>query len=191
MKFILASKSQRRSDILKDMGLRFEVIPSNAEEVEDGIYPPQIPIVNAVAKASDIATQYPDALVLGADTVIEIDGTVIGKPTDLNEAGNILRRLAGRTHYVISGVCLLSRSDNMQCIFADTTAVTFRNLSESDIVKYLDKVYVLDKAGAYAIQEDGDMLIERISGSLNNVIGLPSERLQEFLECSSYLKNIC
>ncbi|HTL18831.1 MAG TPA: Maf family protein, partial [Patescibacteria group bacterium] len=116
--------------------------------------------------------------VLGADTLVCLDVKLFGKPATLDEAYQMLEQLQGRTHQVITAICLMHLREGKYKVCAESTAVTFRPLAAPAIRKYLNKVNPLDKAGAYAIQEEGDSIIERISGSYSNVVGLPVERLK-------------
>lgn len=177
MKLILASGSPRRKRILQNMGIGFSVVPPDVEEVSGAIFPPRVPLINAIKKAVAVAEQHPDALVLGADTIIEFNEHIIGKPDSPEHACQILRMFSGHTHYAVTAVCLICLSRRIKSVFCEATAVTFHELDASVIRSYLDKVEVLDKAGAYAIQEHGDMLIKHIDGSLENVIGLPGQRV--------------
>jgi septum formation protein len=138
--------------------------------------------VNAYRKARAVAKKLPDALVLGADTLVYLETRLFGKPASLEEAYEMLERLQGRTHEVVTGVCLLHLRRHCQAVFAETTGVTFLPLDEVKIRRYLNSVNPLDKAGAYAIQEEGDMIVEKIAGSYTNVVGLPMERLGRELE---------
>ena len=133
--------------------------------------------VNAYRKARAVAKKFPDALVLGADTLVYLDTTLFGKPATLEEAYQMLERLQGRTHQVVTGICLLHLRKHRQAVFAESTAVTFHPLDEVKIRRYLNRVNPLDKAGAYAIQEEGDLIVEKIVGSYTNVVGLAVERL--------------
>ena len=190
-KLILASASPRRAELLRSLGLQFDVLPTGADERDE--HPTSVhdlALHNARVKALDAAARHPDALVLGADTIVVLGSEVFGKPRDLDDARRMLRRLSGQTHSVITGVCLLCRGGNRERTFAVETRVRFRPLSDTDIEQYLDAVHVLDKAGAYAIQE-GPPLVENIEGSYSNVVGLPLERLaaelREFGVCASRL----
>ncbi len=183
MRLILASGSPRRKQILTEMGMDFTVCPAEVEELSGHLYPERVPIINAILKAEHIADQYPGDLILGADTVIEFAGAVIGKPGTLREAGEMLLALSGHTHAVTTAVCLLCRNTAVRCVFCASTQVVFRPFGTAVVDEYLRKVEVLDKAGAYAIQEYGEMLVERISGPLDNVVGLPADRLREALYC--------
>jgi septum formation protein len=181
-RIILASASPRRSELLRSMGVAFGVIPSKADEVHDEqLGAAELCEINARRKAGEVARRFPESIVLGADTLVTLAPRIYGKPRDLSMAKDFLRELSGRTHEVITGVCLMQVSSARETVFHDVTQVTFKTLSEETIAKYVSQVAVLDKAGAYAIQECGDLLVEKISGSFSNVVGLPTERLaQEF-----------
>ena len=125
-----------------------------------------------------MAKKIRDALVLGADTLVFLDGEIMGKPRDLSDARRMLARLQGRTHQVVTGVSLIHLRGHREQLFAVSTDVTFRPLTAGQIGSYLSKMNPLDKAGAYAIQEHGDMIVSEISGSFSNVVGLPVERLK-------------
>lgn len=180
---VLASQSPRRVSLLRELVPEFQVNPSDATELHDsqmGIR--RLCEVNAELKAFPIARQFPDHLVIGADTLVFLDNEALGKPVDLDEGRTMLRRLSGRIHQVITGVCLLQASTRRMRRFSDTTQVRFRVLEESDISAYLERVQVLDKAGAYALQEEGHRIVESVEGSRSNVIGLPVEALRRELE---------
>jgi septum formation protein len=181
MRLILASASPRRAELLGSLGLRFEVIQSDAVEHDTHpVSPRELALHNAQLKARDVASRHPDALVIGADTIVVLGDAVFGKPSDTAEAWRMLRELSGRNHRVITGVCLITGLGNEERSFAVETTVRFRELSDADIKGYLAAVNVFDKAGAYAIQE-GPPLVAAIEGSYSNVVGLPLERLVEEL----------
>jgi septum formation protein len=176
---ILASSSPRRAELLRQLAFDFKVVPSDIPEIHHGeLTAREVSQINAYRKARSIAKKNPDALVLGADTLVYIDTVLFGKPKVLEEAYAMLEQLQGRTHQVVTAVCLLHLRSHRQRIFTETTSVTFRPLDAVGIRRYLTKVNPLDKAGAYAIQEQGDLLIDRIFGSYTNVVGLPLERLK-------------
>lgn len=181
MRLILASASPRRKELLAKAGFVFDVQASDADEFSDGLYFEKIAIVNAAAKAESVAELNPEALVIGADTVIEYRGKILGKPSSPEDASAMLQTLSGGVHRVVTGVCIRNIENSISCVFADCSSVYFREFGQNVITDYLDKVHVLDKAGAYAVQEYGDMLVERIEGSAENVIGLPVKRLAESL----------
>jgi septum formation protein len=133
--------------------------------------------VNAYRKTRAVAKKFPDALVIGADTLVHLNEKLYGKPTSMEEAYTMLEELQGRTHQVTTAVCFLHLRERRQRMFSDDTIVTFRELDAPKIRRYLSHVNPLDKAGAYAIQESGEMIVERIEGSYTNVVGLPVERL--------------
>src|SRR5215831_3616527 len=180
---ILASVSPRRAELLRQLGHEFKVIASDVREIHHGeLTAQEIAQINAYRKARAVAKRFPDALVLGADTLVCIGSKLFGKPGNLEEAYEMLEQLQGRTHEVVTAICLLHLRTHRQRIFCDTTSVTFRRLDAVKIRRYLTKVNPLDKAGAYAIQEEGDLIVEGISGSYTNVVGLPLERLRAELQ---------
>ncbi len=176
---ILASASQRRAELLRHLAISFTVVPSDATEVAYGqLSPLELCQFNAHRKARAVAKRFPDSLVLGADTLVFLDRGILGKPADLKDAGLMLARLQGRTHQVVTGVSLIHLRAHREAMFAESTDVRFRSLSAAQIQKYLAEVNPLDKAGAYAIQEHGEWIVEEISGSFTNVVGLPLERVE-------------
>src|SRR5437867_2265007 len=180
---ILATSSSRRVELFRQLGLAFKVLPSGVPEIQhDQLTANEAAQINAYRKARSVAKRFPDALVLAADTLVYLDTLLFGKPASLEDAYLMLERLQGRTHEVVTAVCLLNLRNHRQRIFAERTAVTFRPLDAVKIRRYLTKVNPLDKAGAYAIQEEGDWIVEGISGSYTNVVGLPLERLRVELD---------
>lgn len=178
---ILASASPRRADLLRELVTAFEVVPSDASEVHDEqLTAWEMAQVNAYRKARVVAKKFPDALVLGADTLVYLDQEtrLFGKPADRGDAERMLGELQGKEHAVITGVCLLHLRTHRQRVFADWTDVTFRPLTPEQIREYLDLIHPLDKAGAYAIQEHGDRIVAEIAGSYSNVVGLPLEKVR-------------
>lgn len=175
---ILASASPRRAELLRQLSVEFKVVPGEVAEVHhEQMTARELSQVNAYRKARAVAKKFPDALVLAADTLVYLETTLFGKPPTLEEAYEMLKRLQGCTHQVVTGICLLHLRDHRQAVFAESTAVTFLPLNAVKIRRYLKRVNPLDKAGAYAIQEAGDLIVERIAGSYTNVVGLPMERL--------------
>lgn len=162
----------------------FEVVirPPGVEEMTGGIPAHALVLANAELKALAVASQIQGDLVLGADTVVVLDGEIMGKPRDLSHAVEMLGQLAGKTHEVLTGVCLIRGGSVTRCSFVESTRVVFRPLSKADIKAYLDDIDPLDKAGSYAAQEDKGRLIEQIEGSLANVIGLPIARVLAAIE---------
>lgn len=172
-KIVLASASPRRKKLLEEAGFDVDVRPSADDELTGGLSPRNLVIANAERKALHVAATLGDELVLGADTVVVLDGEILGKPRNMEEAGRMLGRLSGRIHEVLTGVCLTRGGARKRCLFAESTLVAFRDLDPPAIQAYLADIDPLDKAGAYAAQEDRGRLIERIEGSMENVIGLP------------------
>ncbi len=173
MRIVLGSGSPRRRELLEREGLEFEVVPSRAEEChEAGIELGRLCEINAEAKALEVAGRERGAWVIGADTLVGIDGEPLGKPADLAAARAMLARLAGRSHEVCTGVCVVA-PDGAREVFHERTVVTFRAFDDAVIGSYLDRVDPLDKAGSYGIQEHGGMLVESIDGPFDNVVGLP------------------
>ncbi len=180
---ILASTSPRRAELLRQLPVEFRVVPSDADEVmHEHLSPLEICQLNAHRKTRAVAKKIPDDLVLGADTLVFLDGEMMGKPRDQADARRMLKRLQGRTHQVVTGVCLMHLRTHRERIFAVSTDVLFRSFTDATITDYLAAVNTLDKAGAYAIQEHGEWIVSEISGSFSNVVGLPLERLATELQ---------
>jgi septum formation protein len=179
---ILASASPRRAELLRQLKLEFEIVPSDAKEVfDENLSPLELCQLNAHRKARTVAKKIPDALVLGADTLVFLDHKTFGKPADKAQARDMLQQLQGRTHQVVTGVSLIHLRTYTEKIFAVSTDVLFRPLSPEQIDEYLSKINPLDKAGAYAIQENGELVVSEISGSFSNVVGLPIEKVESEL----------
>ena len=180
---ILASASPRRSELLKNAGIIFEVYTSHAEEIKNqDVSVKMLCELNAKRKASWVAQKFSDRLVIGADTLVTMDGKIYGKPFAKEDAIKNLLELQGRTHSVITGVALLCEMHCFEKLFHVETKVVLKELSENQILRYYEKVNPLDKAGGYAIQEYGDMIIDHIDGSYSNVMGLPIVELKMQIE---------
>lgn len=180
---ILASASPRRAELLQKLEVEFKIVPGDATEVYDEqLSPRELCQLNAHRKARAVAKKIPDALILGADTLVFLDRKIFGKPRDLTEAHEMLAQLQGRAHQVITGVCLLHLREHRERVFAVSTDVTFHPLNKAQIREYHAKINPLDKAGAYAIQEHGAEIVSAISGSYSNVVGLPLEQLKSELD---------
>ncbi len=178
MRLILASNSPRRRELLAELGVPFEVIPSRFEENAAGLSAEDTVRAFAEGKAKEVAERFPGAYVLGADTVVCLDGEILGKPKDAEDAKRMLRLLSGRTHSVFTGVCLVGQGTELTEVVE--TKVAFFPLSEEFIKDYIASGSPLDKAGAYGIQDGA--LAERFQGSYTNVIGLPMETVSAFLK---------
>lgn len=182
MKLILASGSPRRSELLAKEGLDFEVIPSPAEEIHDAsLGMAGLCEENARLKAVAVAAHHQEAVVIAADTLVFLSGEPLGKPRDLEEAAGMLRRLSGYVHDVCTGVCIVAPEGNVRTLHV-VTEVVFHKLEDETISNYLAKTSPLDKAGAYGIQDHGGMIVKRIVGSYENVMGLPVDEVLDALE---------
>lgn len=184
--FILASASPRRRALLQGLGLSFTAIPSEVPEtVEEGLAPgalvEELARRKAVAVAAELA-EPEDKLVIGADTIVVLDGTVLGKPTDEAEARAMLAQLSGRWHEVFTGVAVVEPGTGRVESASERTGVKFRHLAPAEIAAYVATGEPLDKAGAYGVQGKGALLVERIEGCYYNVVGLPLVRLAGLLE---------
>ena len=176
-RLILASRSPRRRQLLSDAGYKFEVLSPPLDEVAHGwLTIRELTIWNAARKAARVSEMLPDAVVLAADTLVAIDGAVLGKPVDFEDAIRILRRLSGRAHEVWTAVRVSHAASGRSQSFHEMSRVHFRELDDRAIRNYLAKIDPLDKAGAYAAQGYGTEIIERIEGSYSNVVGLPMEK---------------
>ena len=170
---ILASASPRRRDLLARENVPFAIHTAEVEELTSGMDPAELVQANAAAKAQAVAAQFPEQLVLGADTVVAHQGRILGKPASEEEAFVMLQSLSGQTHSVITGVALCRKNDDFCRKFAVVTEVRFLPFGEQTIRQYLSLVNVLDKAGAYALQEHGELLVDSVTGDPDNVVGLP------------------
>lgn len=180
---VLASSSPRRSDLLSAYSIPFEISLPDAEELSDpSISPGDLVQRNAQIKARSVAVRMPDRIVLGADTIVAFEGCVFGKPKNWNEAEDMLEILNGKTHEVLSGVCVCHSESGRELLFIESTQVHFHNRSRAERRAYLERIHPLDKAGAYAAQTDNGMMIREISGLMSNVIGLPVESLLQKLD---------
>ena len=180
---ILASTSPRRFDLMNGAKLRFVVVPPEVEEFHDESVPlAELTRHNASLKAEWVAALHPESWVIGADTLVSIDNEAMGKPADLTEARAMLNRLSGRTHIVGTAVCLIHAASGQKREFLEETRVTFKPLDEAGIRHYLTLINPLDKAGAYAAQEHGEVILAKVEGAWSNVVGLPVERLLEELK---------
>lgn len=174
----MASNSPRRKELLAEILPNFEIIPSFAPEITTETQPSKVVMELAAHKATDVWNNNRDALVIGCDTVVDLDGEILGKPKDESDALRMLNGLSGKTHFVHTGVCVLFGDEKR--VFCETTAVTFRKLSHKEIADYIASGAPMDKAGAYGIQECG--FVSEFRGSYNNVVGLPTEQLKKVLQ---------
>lgn len=179
---ILASKSPRRKELLEQAGLNFSIIPSGFDENTVSIKEPAGYAMHlAQNKALDIARQYPARVVIGADTIVVIDDAVLNKPRDKNQAREMLLRLSGKTHQVITGFSIVCAAENREYTSFCQTEVLFKTMSQAEIEWYIDTGEPYDKAGGYAIQGLGSFMIEKVNGSYTNVVGLPVCEVLDYL----------
>lgn len=177
-KIYLASASPRRQALLKQIGLNFNVIPSKVKEIiKENLCPGELVENLALDKARDVAGILGDGIVIGADTVVVLDNQIMGKPLDSAEAALMLTRLSGAHHQVMTGVAIIDIKSGLQRVFHETTCVRFRNLTSEIIENYINSGEPFDKAGAYAIQGLGSILVDGIEGCYFNVVGLPLTRV--------------
>ncbi|MBR5294995.1 MAG: septum formation protein Maf [Clostridia bacterium] len=176
MKVILASQSPRRQELLKRLFSEFEIIPSDIDEtIPEDIGAEFAPVFLAAEKALHISEKYPNDLVVAADTIVVLDGEILGKPMDNEDAKNMLTKLSGNTHKVITGCCIRLGEDC--CTFSEESLVTFFPLTEEEIDAYIASGATAGKAGAYGIQDQAALFVERIDGDFYNIVGLPIARL--------------
>jgi len=179
---ILASQSPRRVELLREAGFIFRVQVPDVEEAHDAtLTPAELTLENAQRKALRIAAENPGAIVLGADTLVYVDGDPVAKPADMEEARAMLRRLSGRWHEVCTGVVAAAGPDLVLAAVPVITRVLFRPLDEAAISAYHLRCNPLDKAGGYGIQDAPDIILDHIEGSWSNVVGLPIEQVTEVL----------
>lgn len=181
-RFVLASASPRRKALLEALGLRIEVVPSGADEVDEGARPEAIVIANARLKRDEVARRLDGpAIVIAADTLVFLGDAVLSKPETLEEARAMLRRLAGRTHHVVTGLAIAGTGTGAAVEGHETTAVTFRDLTGGEVDHFVHAVKPFDRAGAYTADGPGSLLIARFEGCYQNVLGLPIPRLDSLL----------
>lgn len=182
--FILASASPRRRELLTKAGYKFKVVVPNVDEAafySTNISPVEFAEKLALAKAKSVAKEFPDCLVVGADTVVDFNGRIIGKPADAKQAEEITRKLFSAVHKVITSLAIVGLNKGIEIVESDTTIVFPKKMSDEQIAAHIKGGSWQDKAGAYAIQETGDEFVEKIHGSLTNVMGLPMELLTRLL----------
>ncbi|MBA3045895.1 MAG: Maf family protein [Candidatus Thermoplasmatota archaeon] len=173
-RIVLASDSPRRKELLARIVPIFVTVPAKADEVMDSESDPKdIAMTNALRKARSVFRDHPGAIIIGADTIVVLDNTILGKPGDTEEAVSMLEALSGRTHRVITGVAVVNTENGTELTEFETTHVTFRELSGDAIRHYAEGGTCLDKAGAYGIQDVGDDFVAMVDGDYENVVGLP------------------
>jgi septum formation protein len=174
-RLVLASQSPRRASLLNQIGLTFDIIPSHvSEEHATDHQPPELVISLSQAKAHEVARAVHDAIIIGADTIVVLDGMILGKPESPAEAMTMLNRLSGREHEVYTGFTLLDTPSMRERSSFERTLVRFRTLHEDEIAAYVASGSPMDKAGAYGIQDDyGAVFVESITGCFYNIVGFP------------------
>lgn len=181
-KIILASNSPRRREILGKF-INFEAVTAEVEEDNDFYKSPQT-LVMALAfeKANSVAVKYEDAIVIGADTVVEIEGEILGKPKSRDDAKRMMERLSGKPHKVITGFAIIDLSSDKKYMDYEVTEVTFKDISADEIENYLNKAEYMDKAGAYGIQDDAALFVDKIKGDYLNIVGFPISKIYTVLK---------
>ena len=176
---VLASQSPRRRELLKLISDNFTVFPDDSEENAPlSLAPDKYVLKLGLDKCRNVAAKFPDtSIVIGADTVVALDGKIFGKPRNKQEAENMLKALSGNIHSVYTGVTVMQKSEGKIISFCEKTDVCFYKLSDEEIKRYIETNEPMDKAGAYGIQGKGALLVEKVSGDYNNVVGLPVARL--------------
>lgn len=183
-KIILASRSPRRKELLSGVIHNFDIMADDSEEkIESGMAPEEVVMHLAMQKAANIAEKITeDALVIGADTVVSIDGGIFGKPSDEDDAKRMLKTLSGRENFVCTGVAVVDTSSGRAVCDYERTGVVFRALTEREIAAYIKTGEPMDKAGAYGVQGVGALFVKEINGDYFNVVGLPLCKLGRMLE---------
>ena len=190
MDIILASKSPRRKDILEKINLKFKIIESKYIETKKSTAQDKYCIEMAYKKALDVAKNYNNSLVIGADTIVSYKNKILGKPKDLKEAYKYLKLLSNKSHYVYTGVSLLVVSKNINLSFYEKTKVSFLKLNDKDINYYIDNFKPIDKAGAYGIQDAGSIMVKKINGCFYNVVGFPLSKFYKLASNNKIINNI-
>ena len=184
MKIILASSSPRRKELLQRLDYPFDIILPDVDEsiLALGSNPEKYCITLAEMKTKNISQKYPQALVIGADTIVVLGGQILNKPDDRVQAENMLSMLSGQTHQVYTGVCLKRIENNIHHTFSEITMVTFRTLDKQDILHYIETCPPYDKAGSYGIQDWSAVYVKNIQGCYDNVVGFPLSRFYHELK---------
>ncbi|SHJ52852.1 Maf family protein [Tepidibacter formicigenes] len=183
MKIILASSSPRRRELLLNLNLKFKVIKSEVKEsVDINSNPKTVAMSLAFQKALDVANKVEESeIVIGADTIVVFDNEILGKPNDEEDAFNMIKKLSGKYHEVITGISVIRLSDNKKVVDCEITKVKMKDIDDYKIRRYIDTKEPMDKAGSYGIQGYGSLLVEKIEGDYFSVVGLPVAKLEEIL----------
>jgi septum formation protein len=186
-KLVLASTSPRRKDILKEFGIKFTVMAPDTDEdaVKKGIRsrnPYMIANTIAFEKARSVLGRVKSGIILGSDTIVALGDEILGKPDSVKHAEQILGKLSGSTHRVITSIAFIDAETGRTLVTCDESRITFKKMSAGAIKKYIEETHVLDKAGAYAIQENSDPFVKKTTGSYYNIVGLPIEKVIKILK---------
>jgi septum formation protein len=185
-KFILASASPRRKELLEKAGYKFDIVVSNVDESKInacGLTPAEYACRLAAAKAQNVADKFPNTLVVGSDTIADFNGEIIGKAESARHAEEITRKLFGQPHKVITAIAMIKKNTGLKTVEYDATTVYPKKMTDKEIAEHIASGTWKDKAGAYAIQETGDKFVEKIDGSLTNVMGLSMELFEKMFKC--------
>lgn len=184
---VLASQSPRRKELLEQLGYTIQTVASHVDEsVDETLSPEEIVQQLSLRKAKSTAEDYPNHYVIGADTIVYLDGKVFGKPQNENEAFQMLKQLSGKTHEVFTGVSVIYR--HQQQTFVEKASVTFWELTDDEVASYIRTGEPLDKAGAYGIQGKGALLVKKVNGDYYTIVGLPISRLYRCLNDMGFNK---
>lgn len=186
LKIVLASSSPRRKHLLEQIGLDFKVHTPSWDEV-DTVSNPRLRVMeNALRKAQSVMDEVDADIIIGADTVVYIDGTILGKPNDRQDAFRMLQKLSGKVHRVFTGLAVLSRGSGTPVVRSEMTLVHFKHLTDDEINAYIESGEPMDKAGGYGVQGLGAVFVDRIIGNYDNVVGLPVSLLYDILRELNY-----
>ena len=190
MKYILASKSPRRSEILLKAGYKFKVIPSNIDEskISTNITPKDYCVELAKLKAYDIANKNKNCTIIGSDTIVYINNSILNKPKNFNDAKKMLSMLSNNTHTVLTGVSIVNINEKIDFNFYESTEVSFYKISDLEIENYINKFKPYDKAGSYGIQDGSNLFVKKIVGSYENIVGFPISKFYQSLKKISSLQ---
>ncbi|WAM32877.1 Maf family protein [Caldicellulosiruptor morganii] len=190
-RIILASSSPRRIELLKQFGIKFEVLPSNIDEVISNDLPPEENVTILAKKKGEevlnrLGEDAKDSLIISADTIVFVEGDILGKPSDEKQAFYMLKKISGKSHIVYTGVCVIDTSKNHILSDFEKSYVYIKNMTDEEILRYIQTGEPFDKAGAYAIQGFGSLIVEKIEGCFYNVVGLPLYKLNTMLQKLGY-----
>ena len=178
---ILASKSPRRNNLLKKIGLKFEIIPSNiSEDIDYNLSPKNLAECLSKKKAKKVSKTYKNKIIIGADTIVYLENVIFGKPRNKDENYKMLKSLSGKTHNVVTGVSIIQNDKGIEKTFSHITKVTVENISNDELLYYIDNFSTLDKAGGYGIQDYFSVWIKKIDGCYYNVMGLPLSQFYKY-----------